>query len=145
MDKKAFWRHKSLAEMSVKEWESLCDGCGKCCLYKLEDSATGRVHHTNVACYLLNLSSCRCSNYKFRQRLVSDCVKLDPGNVQAIEWLPKTCAYRLVAQGDDLPPWHPLRTGCADSVHTAGISVRSWAVSEQDVDDLEKHIIDADL
>ena len=140
-----FWKTKSLSQMSDSEWESLCDGCGKCCLYKLEDSDTGRVHHTNVACHLLDLNSCRCADYQNRHRLVSDCIKLDVSNVRTLDWLPQSCAYRLLAGGHDLPDWHPLLTGTSESVHRAGISVRNWAVSELGVEDLEAHLLDIEL
>ena len=128
--------------MSKAEWESLCDGCGKCCLQKLEDDETGRVHLTMVACRLLDIESCRCTNYAQRKRVVPECVQLRPDNVDKL-MLPSTCAYRLLAQGKDLPSWHPLRTGQCDSVHDAGMSARGWVVSENDVDedDLEDYVV----
>ena len=137
-----FWRRKKLTELTDEEWESLCDGCGKCCLHKLEDQDTGELFFTSVACQLLNLSSCRCRRYPERSRIVPDCVALDSSNVKQLSWMPATCAYRLVAEGKPLPAWHPLVSGSSDSVHEAGVSVRGWAVSESEVNDVEDYIID---
>jgi uncharacterized protein len=128
-----FWRRKSLAEMSVEEWESLCDGCGQCCLIKLEDEDTGQIAITKLACKLLDLGSCRCSNYGERQRHVFDCVKLTPADVGKIAWLPETCAYRLLNRGEDLRWWHPLVSGSADTVFEAGVGIRGLAISEEKV------------
>ena len=136
-----FWEEKSLTQMTHQEWESLCDGCGKCCLHKLEEDS-GKILYTNVACQLLNLKSCRCSRYANRTEWVPDCVQVKPDNIHQLKWMPKTCAYRLLAEGKPLPDWHPLITGTSDSVHQAGTSVLGWAVSEEIVKDLEKHIID---
>ncbi len=119
-----FWKTKTLAEMSEAEWESLCDGCGKCCLVGLEDADTGEVYLTDVACKLLDGQSCRCKDYPNRKQFVPDCVKLTPENVPTLSWLPRTCAYRLVHEGRDLFPWHPLNTGDPESVHAANVSVR---------------------
>ncbi|MCJ2130590.1 YcgN family cysteine cluster protein [Methylobacterium sp. E-045] len=119
-----FWREKTLDEMSSAEWESLCDGCGRCCLLKLEDDDTGEVYHTDVGCTLLDGLTCNCRDYVNRQRRVPDCVRLTPEAVRTIPWLPPTCAYRLVRDGQDLYPWHPLVSGRQASVHEAGISVR---------------------
>jgi len=119
-----FWQEKRLAEMSAQEWESLCDGCGKCCLIGLEDEDTGEIHLTDVACKLLDGQSCRCSDYENRQEKVPDCVRLTPALVPTLHWLPKTCAYRLVSEGKPLKWWHPLVSGDPESVHAAGASVR---------------------
>ncbi len=119
-----FWRSKSLEAMTPAEWESLCDGCGRCCLIKLEDEDTGEVHHTDIGCTLLDGVGCRCRDYARRQKRVPDCVRLTPEAVRSIPWLPPTCAYRLVRDGQPLFPWHPLVSGRAASVHEAGISVR---------------------
>ena len=119
-----FWKTKTLAQMSEQEWESLCDGCGKCCLMGLEDADTGEIHLTDVACKLLDGQSCKCSNYPNRKKLVPDCVKLTPKNVPRYKWIPKTCAYRLVSEGRDLYSWHPLVSGDPESVHRAKVSVR---------------------
>ncbi|SFL52387.1 YcgN family cysteine cluster protein [Methylobacterium pseudosasicola] len=119
-----FWRTKTLEAMTPSEWESLCDGCGRCCLIKLEDDETGEVHHTDIGCTLLDGLTCRCRDYARRQKRVPDCVRLTPEAVRTIPWLPPTCAYRLVRDGEPLYPWHPLVSGRASSVHEAGISVR---------------------
>ncbi len=138
-----FWKVKSLSELTRREWESLCDGCGRCCLQKLEDKQTGRIDYTGVSCYLLDIDHCRCKAYKQRARLVKTCLPLTPARVMALRWLPKTCAYRLVAHGQDLEWWHPLITGDSETVHQAGISVRGQAISEEFIhpDDLADFII----
>lgn len=118
-----FWRVKTLPAMTPNEWESLCDGCGRCCLVKLEDEDTGAVAYTDVACRLFDTASCRCADYANRSQVVSDCVRLTPEAVVSLSWLPPTCAYRLVAEGKDLPFWHPLVSGDAGSVAAAGVSV----------------------
>jgi uncharacterized protein len=123
-DDRPFWRRKALAEMSPAEWESLCDGCARCCLVKLEDEDTGEIAYTDVGCTLLDAKSCRCRDYPGRQARVPDCVRLTPDVVGALNWLPPTCAYRLVAEGRDLYWWHPLVSGDPRSVHLAGISVQ---------------------
>jgi uncharacterized protein len=129
-----FWRSKTLAEMTPSEWESICDGCGRCCLNKLEDEDTGQVFYTDVRCRLLDAATCRCTDYMNRGKLVADCISLAPDNVGDLKWLPPTCGYRLLAGGRDLYWWHPLVSGDPDTVHAAGISVRSRSVvSEEDV------------
>ena len=144
MSEAPFWKRKRMAQMTDAEWESLCDGCGKCCLLKLEDEDTGAFYPTDVACYLLDGESCRCTSYDFRKRLVPDCVVLTPDNIRELGFMPATCAYRLLAEGQDLPWWHPLISGDPESVHQAGISVRYRIVSEKEVADadLEDHIIE---
>ena len=137
-----FWRRKTLAEMTSIEWESLCDGCAKCCLEKLEDLDTGVIEYTNVACKLLDLDSCRCKDYAQRQRFVFDWVKLTADNIEEIHWMPSTCAYRLLAEGKDLPDWHPLLTGDPDSAHSSGNSAQGRIVSERAPGALEEHICD---
>lgn len=137
-----FWKQKSLAELSREEWESLCDGCGRCCLHKLRDEDSGEISHTNVACHLLDLDTGRCRRYADRARWVPDCITLTPADLAEIDWLPPSCAYRLVAEGRDLPPWHPLRSGEADSVIEAGASVAGRAISERVAGPLEHHIVD---
>ena len=140
-----FWRTKSLEELDPQEWEALCDGCGRCCLLKLEDDETGELHHTRLACRLLDIKACRCRDYTNRNAVVSDCLRIDPQTVRALRWLPPTCGYRLVAEGKDLAWWHPLVSGDAQTVHQAGISVRKLARSETGVRerDFERYIIDA--
>ncbi|SDC27588.1 hypothetical protein SAMN05444678_102161 [Sphingomonas sp. YR710] len=140
-----FWEVKGLDEMTRAEWESLCDGCGKCCLHKLEDDETGELHPTNVACKLLDRHSGRCGDYKRRKIFVPECVRLTPRALRELDWLPQTCAYRLLDEGKPLADWHPLVSGDPESVHRAGQSVRGWTVSENDVGDLEHHLVDRDI
>jgi uncharacterized protein len=143
-DEFPFWRRKSLAQMTPAEWESLCDGCGRCCLNKLEEDGTDRTFYTNVGCRLLDEQTCRCKDYTNRAVLVDDCVQLTPQNLAGITWLPPTCGYRLIAEGRDLYWWHPLVSGDPNSVHAAGVSVRGKVGdSEVDVpdDQLENHIV----
>ena len=135
-----FWE-LPLAKLASDEWEALCDGCGKCCLNKLEDEDTGEVALTNVACRLLDGQSCLCSDYANRKQRVPDCVKLTPKRVAAIDWLPPTCAYRLLGEGKDLPWWHPLVSGSAETVHEAGVSVRGRTVAEREAGDFEDHVV----
>jgi uncharacterized cysteine cluster protein YcgN (CxxCxxCC family) len=125
-----FWKRKSLAEMTNSEWESLCDGCALCCLQKLEDEETGDVYFTDVACRLLDMETCRCTDYAARAKKVADCLVLSVDEPETFHWLPASCAYRQLAEGKELPDWHPLRTGDPDSVHEAGISAKGKVVSE---------------
>jgi uncharacterized protein len=124
---KPFWKVKQLREMSPEEWESLCDGCARCCLVKLEDEDSGRIHFTKAACKLLDAGACRCTDYENRSSRVPDCVQLTPANVGELNWLPLTCAYRLLAEGRDLPWWHPLVSGRAEATHI--VSARSFTPS----------------
>lgn len=127
-----FWKRKTLAEMSAGEWESLCDGCALCCLHKLENEDTGEVFYTDVACKLLDVNTCRCTDYPARAKKVADCLVLSVDQPDAFQWLPATCAYRLLADGEELPQWHPLITGDPNSVHEAGISAMGKVVSENE-------------
>ena len=138
-----FWRTKTLAEMTDGEWESLCDGCGLCCLNKLEDWDTGEVVWTSIRCQLLDDHSCRCKDYENRQATVPDCIRLTVKSVGEISWLPPTCAYRLVRDGEDLYWWHYLVSGDPETVHQAGISVRGRTVNEVgiDIDDYEDYLV----
>ncbi|WP_321345891.1 YcgN family cysteine cluster protein [Breoghania sp.] len=139
-----FWRAKSLEALTPAEWESLCDGCGRCCLNKLEDWDTGQIEWTNIACTLLDGETCRCRDYENRQATVPDCVQLTPSEVRTLTWLPPTCAYKLVADGHDLYWWHPLISGSSETVHEAGISVRGRTISEDgmELEDYENHLVD---
>ena len=135
-----FWKRKTLEEMTTSEWESLCDGCGRCCLHKLREEDTDRLHHTEVACRLLDTATARCTDYANRRSRVPDCIRLTPKRLRGIDWLPPTCAYRLLAEGRDLPEWHPLRSGDPDSVVRAGISVRGRVINERQAGATEDHI-----
>ena len=139
-----FWKSKSLSEMSVAEWESLCDGCGKCCLNKLEDWDTGEIHFTNIACTLFDDKTCQCSDYADRFATVPDCIKLKPDEISDYPWLPATCAYRLLNEGKELFSWHPLVSGNSQSVHDAGISVQGKTVPEDGLtpEDYEDYLVD---
>ncbi|WP_078120870.1 YcgN family cysteine cluster protein [Thiosocius teredinicola] len=137
-----FWKEKKLAEMNHKEWESLCDGCAKCCLYRLEDEDTREIYYTNVHCRLLNTETARCTDYPRRSIRVPDCITITPEILHDPYWLPRTCAYRLLAEGKDLPRWHPLITGTPDSVVRAGQRVCHRTVCEDDADALENHLVD---
>ncbi len=132
-DAAPFWKTKTLDEMSPQEWESLCDGCARCCLVKLEDEDSGDIHLTRLACELLDVKSCRCTNYKKRFSLMPDCLSIDIEKVRALTWLPATCGYRVINEGRDLAWWHPLVSGTPETVHQAGISVKSFAMSEKRV------------
>ncbi len=140
-----FWETVPLDKMSRAQWESLCDSCGKCCLHKLEDEETGALMPTNVACRMLDRRTGRCSDYRNRRAYVPECVRLTPRLVRKLDWLPSTCAYRLLDEGSPLPDWHPLITGDPESVRRAGQSVSGWTVSENDAGDLEHHMIDREL
>ncbi len=133
MTDQPFWKSKSLADMSRTEWESLCDGCGRCCLNKLEDADTGEYHFTRTACRLLDCGTAQCTDYKNRSKRVSDCVTLTPKNVGKLGWLPSTCAYRLIEEGKSLPWWHPLVSGRAETVDEAGISVVGQVYPEKGI------------
>ncbi len=139
---KPFWETKRLEEMSPSEWESLCDGCGRCCLHKLRHEDDDSLSFTNVACHLLDLRGCKCSRYETRQEIVPDCIRLTPEAVREVDWLPPSCAYRRVAEGRGLADWHPLVSGDPDSVHAARVSVRGRAVSETKSGLLEDHIVE---
>ena len=130
-----FWKQKTLEQMSHEEWESLCDGCALCCMHKIEDEDTGELFYTDIACKLLDLQTCRCSDYSNRVKKVPDCLHLTVHETAAFQWLPSTCAYRLIAEGKELREWHPLISGRAESVHEAGISMLGQAVSEEDEDE----------
>ena len=142
-----FWQEKRLEQMTQAEWESLCDGCGRCCLHKLRDEDTadgqpGALSFTNVACRLLDLTTCRCTDYTHRRRRVPDCVQLTPAEVRQIDWLPPSCAYRRLAEGKPLLWWHPLVSGDPNTVHEAGVSVRGRARDERVAGPLEQYIVD---
>ena len=141
-----FWKAKRLDEMTREEWESLCDGCARCCIIKFEDEDSGRIYHTNVVCHLLEIYQCRCTRYDERSVLVPMCVTLTPELAGSLVWMPETCAYRLLAEGKPLPLWHPLVSGDLNTVHKAGISVRGKVVSGKDVeeDDLPDYVVDED-
>jgi uncharacterized cysteine cluster protein YcgN (CxxCxxCC family) len=139
-----FWKTKSLSEMSDSEWESLCDGCGRCCLVKLEDEDDGKIHFTDIGCRLLDGDTCRCRDYQNRSARVDDCVRLTPDNLASLNWLPPTCAYRLLANGGELYWWHPLVSGDPETVHAAGISVSGRVVADEDAlpeEELSDHIV----
>ncbi len=139
-----FWRHKRLDEMTRAEWESLCDGCGKCCLLKLEFEETGEIAFTDVACKLLDIETARCSDYRNRVRKVPDCVKLTAKNVEGLSFMPPSCAYRLISEGKPLRDWHPLVSGDPETVRLAGMSVSNRVISEvlvPDEQDLLTHVV----
>ena len=137
----SFWKTTPLAQMTGEQWESLCDGCGRCCLHKLRDDDTEELFFTNVSCRLLDTHTCQCSRYETRRDWVPDCVSLTPEALAGIDWLPPSCAYRLVAEGRNLFWWHPLVSGRAETVHEAGASVRGRAQDERRAGDLEDHVV----
>jgi uncharacterized protein len=141
-----FWKSKSLDQLTPAEWESLCDGCARCCLIKFEDEESGKIYHTNVVCELLDIYHCRCTNYEKRSILVPTCLTLTPALIPSLKWMPETCAYRLLAEGKDLPSWHPLVSSDLNSVHKAGVSVRGKVVSAKDIEEenLIDYVIDED-
>ncbi|MEM9708690.1 MAG: YcgN family cysteine cluster protein [Pseudomonadota bacterium] len=141
-----YWERVPMANMTKREWEALCDGCGRCCLNKLEDEDSGEVAFTRVACRLLDGDTCRCANYEIRHHFVPECVVLTPQTMDDVAYfMPRTCAYRLVHEGKPLYDWHPLVSGQSESVHEAGASVRGWTVPEFEVDEeeWEEHLIEA--
>lgn len=142
MTKAPFWQTKPLHTLSAEEWESLCDGCGKCCVVRLEDADSGQTFATSLHCQLFDNQACRCVDYANRHARVPDCVRLSPDNLAMLSWMPQTCAYRLVHEGRDLPDWHPLKSGSRESVHAAGMSVRGLTVDERTVpeEDWEDYI-----
>ena len=139
-----FWEEKTLAEMSQSEWESLCDGCARCCMIKIEDEEDGAVYHTGLVCHLLDVEACRCTRYPERHDIVRDCIEFTVDLAGQLKWLPKSCAYRRLAEGRSLADWHPLVSGDPESVHSAGISVRDRVIPVQHVheDELPDHIVD---
>ncbi len=134
MATRPFWETKSLTEMSAREWESLCDGCGLCCLVRFEDENSGEIVPTRVACRLFDDRKCRCTDYEDRRRRIPDCIRLTPQNIASLPWMPGSCAYRRLHEGKPLPAWHPLITGDSESVHAAGVSVRGQTISEAALD-----------
>ncbi len=140
---KHFWEQKTFEQMTPVEWESLCDGCGKCCLHKLEDEDNGDVYYTDIACRYLDKQQCQCSEYEQRQQLVPECLKLHPRDVEQFYWLPTTCSYRLLSEGQSLPVWHHLLSGDKNLIHQLGFSVKGRVVAETDVeqDQYEERII----
>ena len=140
-----FWERVPLRAMTRQQWESLCDGCGKCCVHKLEDEDTGELLPTNVSCRLLDRRSGLCSDYRNRRAHVPECVRLTPQKLDTLDWLPSSCAYLRIRRGQGLPDWHHLISGDRDAVHAAGASVRGWTISEDDAGPLENHVIETPL
>ena len=143
---KPFWEVTALKDMTTDQWESLCDGCGKCCVLKLEDADTGAIYYTDVSCKLLCTKSAQCTNYQERKAIVPDCVILTPDNLDEIHWMPESCAYRRLHEGRKLPQWHPLRVGHKQAMIDAHHSVAGHVTSETDVkeDDMPDHLFDWD-
>ena len=139
---KNFWETKSLNQMTKVEWESLCDGCGKCCLHKLEDIDTGEISVSNVSCSFLDQTSCKCKDYKNRNENVPDCIQLDLKNLKRLDWLPSTCAYRLIDEGESLHDWHHLISGSSETIHERGMSVRDCSVNESSLKNVEEYILE---
>lgn len=139
-----FWKTKRLEEMTEAEWEALCDGCAKCCAFKLEDEDTGEILFTCIACRLLDLQTCRCLHYARRHELVPECAPLSTDHPERFAWLPETCAYRRIHEGRPLPEWHPLLTGDPESPHAAGASARKKLIPEAlaDLDHVEKYVVE---
>ena len=143
MAEKPFWQTVKLADMTAAQWEALCDGCAKCCLVKLQDEDSGEIVFTDIVCNLLDQQTCRCAHYQERTKLVPDCVKLTKDNLDKIDFMPPSCAYRLLHEGKDLPQWHPLVSGRADSVVEAGMSVKGRVIAEMAFDgDSEDRVVD---
>ena len=143
MAEKPFWQTVKLADMTAAQWEAVCDGCAKCCLVKLQDDGSGEIVFTDIVCNLLDQQSCRCAHYEERTKLVPDCVKLTKDNLDKIDFMPPSCAYRLLHEGKDLPQWHPLVSSRADSVVEAGMSVKGRVIAEMAFDgDSEDRVVD---
>ena len=143
MTEKPFWQTVKLADMTAAQWEAVCDGCAKCCLVKLQDEDSGEIVFTDIVCNLLDQQTCRCAHYQERTKLVPDCVKLTKDNLDKIDFMPPSCAYRLLHEGKDLPQWHPLVSGRADSVVGAGMSVKGRVIAEMAFDgDSEDRVVD---
>jgi len=146
VDALPFWKRKSLQQLNAEEWESLCDGCARCCMLKLEDEATDKIHYTSVACHLLDTQTCRCKDYSRRIERVADCIRVHSQMGDQFNWLPPSCAYRRLHEGRELPAWHPLVSGAPDSVHRRGVSMRGRCISEIYVHPsiLKEQLIDLD-
>lgn len=142
MSNKPYWEALSFDQMSEEQWEALCDRCGRCCLHKLRDDDTNEIAYTNVSCRLLDTQTGQCSDYCRRKIRIPDCIQLTPETLLKIDWLPPTCAYRLISEGKNLPEWHYLRSGSFETVHTAGISVKGRVINERDAGDIEDYIVD---
>ena len=141
MQKNQFWKHKTLDQMSSDEWESLCDGCAKCCVFKFEEDETGHILQTDVVCKLLDINRCSCTRYEQRKVLVPDCISITAGNILHLKWMPASCSYRLLAEGKELPDWHPLVSNDPDSAKKEGKTIQGQVISESEVDNVEERII----